>query len=150
MINANTLPLLEELLATARRMHGREIRIASAAIPIVVVKGQPQSVLGAELSKATVLSLHHECLDQAKCPSLVSRRSATYLALFPKFGQVRCEFHTKGNIATLSLIIEEEAAQHVVANGQPQKPALLAEATPNPTVNRTLRDKAAQRRLLPR
>ena len=124
----HAVQLLTSVLAQAKREGAAEIRFVSGMWPALVDKSGPHFVNVASLSQEAVRNLHQECLSLAGESGLLSRAKASYTMYVPKLGRFLCSYQLRGNVASLTLRPDADAAEAIDAVRPRKRPSFRAEA----------------------
>ena len=131
--------LLKLVLDRVKGQRLLEIRFISGMAPALVDKAGPHFLEVAYLSQETVSGLHQQCLSWAGQAELASRKTVSYSVAVPKFGRYLCSYRVRGNVASLTLRPDADAAELIEAIRPIKRPPLRAEARPEESAPRSKR-----------
>lgn len=123
--------LLKLVLDKCRDASFSEIRFISGMSPAFVDRDGPHFLEVAYLSKDLVGEIHQLCVLLADEAVSSSKASSTYTFELRRLGRVVCKFQRRGNVASLILMRDTDAAETVDAICPPKRPPLRAEAKPH-------------------
>ena len=109
----------------------REIRFISGMNPAFVDEDGPHFFEIAYLSKDLVNEIHQLCLLLADEAVPDTEASSTYTFALRHLGRVLCKYQRQGNVASLILMHDEDAAETIDAIHPTKRPSLQAEARPD-------------------
>jgi hypothetical protein len=122
--------LLKLVLDKCQDASFSEIRFISGMSPAFVDQDGPHFLEVAYLSKELVGEIHQLCVLLADEAVPGSKASSTYTFELRRLGRVVCKFQRRGNVASLILVRDTDAAETVDAIRPPKRPSLRAEAKP--------------------
>ncbi len=122
--------LLKLVLDKCQGASVSEIRLISGMSPAFVDKEGPHFLEIAYLSRELVDELHQLCLLLAEEPVEPSKASSTYTFALRRVGRLLCKYQRRGNVASLILVRDADAAETVDAIRPKKLPSLGAEAKP--------------------
>jgi hypothetical protein len=122
--------LLKQVLDKCQGASFSELRFISDMAPAFVDKDGPHFIEVAYLSTTLVHELHQTCLMLADDPVADTEAKATYTFFLRRLGRVQCKYQRRGNVASLILQRDSDAAETVGAIRPKKPPSLRAEAKP--------------------
>jgi hypothetical protein len=122
--------LLKLVLDKCQDASFSEIRFISGMSPAFVDQDGPHFLEVAYLSKELVGEIHQLCVLLADEVVPGSKASSTYTFELRRLGRVVCKFQRRGNVASLILVRDTDAAETVDSIRPPKRPSLRAEAKP--------------------
>jgi Tfp pilus assembly ATPase PilU len=127
---------LNTVLHRVRDIDANELWLLSGVGALAKAKGMICPVHAEQLSPEDVFAMHKECLAIAGRTDLDRFPHVYYAVEFSTAGTFLCEYVQRRNTNNLRLL--REAETHMAGPfSRPKLPALAAEATPNPSIERT-------------
>ena len=123
--------LLKLVLDEVQSAPFKEVRFVSGMAPAYVDKDGPHFIDFGYLSKDLVGEVHELCLSLADETAPASSAKSTYTFALRRLGRVQCTYHRRGNVASLVLVRDDDAAETVDAIRPIKRPSLRAEAKPD-------------------
>jgi len=122
--------LLKLVLDKSREASFSEIRFISGMSPAFVDEHGPHFLEVAYLSTELVGEIHQLCVLIADEAVFSSKAMSTYSVTLRRLGRVVCKFQRRGNVASLIMVRDTDAAETVDAIRPLKRPSLGAEAKP--------------------
>jgi hypothetical protein len=122
--------LLKVILDKCRGASVSEVRFISGMNPAFVDADGPHFLDVPDLSRELVSEIHELCLSLADRETK-SGSSSVYTFNLRQLGQIHCKYQRRGNVASLVLILDPDAAETVDAAHPKKLPSLRAEAKPS-------------------
>ena len=123
--------LLKLVLDKCQGTSFKELRFISGMSPAFVDRSGPHFLEVAYLSKELVGEIHQLCASLADEAVPSSKASSTYTFELRRLGRVVCKFQRRGNVASLTIVRDTDAAETVGAIRPTKRPSLRAEARPS-------------------
>lgn len=122
--------LLKQVLDQCQGASFSEIRFISGMSPAFVDDDGPHFLEVADLSQDLVGQIHELCLSLADESTAGAGGSRVYTFSLKRLGRMHCKYERRGNVASLVLVRESDAAATVEATRPRKRPSLKAGAKP--------------------
>ncbi len=108
-----------------------EVRFISGMNPAFVDADGPHFLDVPDLSRELVSEIHTLCLSLADGEVSKSKPSSAYTFTLRHLGRIHCRFQSRGNAASLVLMLDSDAAETIDAVRPKKPPSLRGEAKPD-------------------